>query len=498
MTEQHSTKSEESANRAAILAALDRLGNLSVQEDTLVFEGTRIVLPESMRGSVGDAIRYLEDWQEQQEEEYTYHRTYPFRPADGAAAFDRAMKRVFGSTGIGQATWSFFTGKQPPQFRTIDVGYGETAQVPWGNVTFSPLDATFVTGATQDTERGLLFHLAVTAPRKHRARIAGFFDAVGRELAENSIFRGKAITGADEPAFLNTANVDPATVVYSSDVMTQLDANLWSLLDHTEVMRSLRIPLKRAVLVEGPYGTGKTLAGALTAQRAVENGWTYVLCRPGVDDLLTTLRTAQLYAPAVVWFEDIDTVAGRVDSSMYLSRLLDALDGATAKGTEIVAGFTTNHVDRLQKGLLRPGRIDTVIHIGELDAPGIELLIRVTVPSHLLGKVDYVRVAEAFAGYVPAFAREAIDRAMRYSIARNGGTPDSVTTADLVNAAQGLRAQHALMSGAAEGATPATIDGLLTGRVEEVLRRTVASPDQLGPGTMTVNGKDHAREGADA
>ena len=498
MTQQHSTTSEESATRAAILAALDRLGGLSVQEDTLVFEGSRIVLPESMRGSVGDAVAYLRDWQEQQEEEYTYRRTYPYRPTDGAAAFDRTMKRVFGSTGVGQATWSFFTGKQPPEFRTIDVGYGETAQVPWGHVKFSPLDATFVTGAASDPEKGLLFHLAVQAPRKHRARIAGFFDAVGQELAERSIFRGKAINGAEEPSFLNVSTVDPSTVVYSADVMTQLNANLWALLEHTEIMRSLRIPLKRAVLVEGPYGTGKTLAGALTAQRAVENGWTYVLCRPGTDDLMTTLRTAQLYAPAVVWFEDIDTVAGQVGSSMYLSRLLDALDGMTAKGTEIVAGFTTNHVDRLQKGLLRPGRIDTVIHIGELDAPGIERLIKVTVPGHLLGKVDYTKVATAFTGYVPAFAREAIDRAMRYSIARNGGVPDEVTTADLVNAAQGLRAQHALMEDAAEGASGTTIDSLLTGRLEDVLRRTVASPDELGPGTMTVNGKDHAREGAEA
>lgn len=496
MTEQKINSTEQEATRAAILAALDSLGGLSVQEDALVFEGSRMVLPAAMAGNVSAAIEYLSDWREQQEETYTYSRTYPYRPTDGAAAFDRTMKRVFGSTGIGQATYSFFGGRRPPELRTIDVGYGQTAQVPWGRVAFSPLDAVFTTGADMDSEKGLLFALSVEAPRKHRARIAGFFDAVGQELAERSIFRGKAINGADEPSFLNVSTVDPSTVVYSADVMTQLGANLWSLLDHTEIMRSLNIPLKRAVLVEGPYGTGKTLAGALTAQRAVENGWTYVLCRPGTDDLMTTLRTAQLYAPAVVWFEDIDTVAGAVGSSMYLSRLLDALDGMTAKGTEIVAGFTTNHVDRLQKGLLRPGRIDTVIHIGELDAPGIERLIKVTVPSHLLGKVDYAKVSTAFTGYVPAFAREAIDRAMRYSIARNGGVPDEVTTADLVNAAQGLRAQHALMEDAAEGASGATIDTLLTERMEGVLRRTVAIPDVSGA-TARVNGRDHAREGAD-
>lgn len=497
VTEGSAAASAAEGTRKAILEALDSLGGLTVQEDTLAFEGTRFVIPASLRGDVQGAIDYLDEYRRSQESTYEYSRTYPYRPADGAAAFDRTMKRLFGSTGVGQATYSFFGGRQSPQFRTIDTGIGETLQVPWGNVTFSPLEATFTTGATKDPERGLLFALSVEAPRKHRRRIEGFFDAVARELATASIYRGKAINGSDEPAFLDVSAVDPSTVVYSADVMTQLNANLWALLDHTAVMRELRIPLKRAVLVEGPYGTGKTLAGALTAQHAVANGWTFVLCRPGVDDLMTTLRTAQLYAPAVVWFEDVDIV-GSGGSTAFISRLLDALDGVTAKGAEVVAGFTTNHVDRLQKGLLRPGRIDTVIHIGELDAAGIERLIKVTVPKHLLGKVDYAKVATAFTGYVPAFAKEAIDRAMRYSIARNGGTPDQVTTDDLVNAAKGLREQHRLMEAAAEGANRPTLDGVFRAAVEDVISRTGITDGYCRDGDlMKVKPIDMATAGTD-
>lgn len=481
--------------REKILAALDALGGKTVAEDSLVFEGDRFVLPAAMRGSVGTAVQYLRDWQAQQEESYEYARTFMYRPADGAAAFDRAMKRLFGSTGIGQATYSMFGGRQAPQLRTIPVGVKKTAQVPWGLVAFSPLDAVFSTGAIRHPEHGLLFHLSVEAPRRHRQRIEGFFDVVQRELETASIYRGHAINGAEDPEFLDTTTVDPSTVVYTQDVMTQLDANLWSLLDHTSVMRELRIPLKRAVLVEGPYGTGKTLAGALTAQRAVANGWTFVLCRPGVDDLMTTLKTAQLYAPAVVWFEDIDTV-GSGGETMYVSRLLDALDGVTAKGAEVVAGFTTNHVDKLQKGLLRPGRIDTVIHIGELDAAGVERLIKVTVPGRLLGQVDYAAVGTAFTGYVPAFAKEAIDRAMRYSIARNGGFPDTVTTEDLVNAAHGLRAQHGLMESASDATRATTLDATLRGIVEETLGRTRYYHGADDP--FVVDDRSVAQHGSDA
>lgn len=487
--------SAESQNRAAILAALDALGGLTVQEDSLLFEGTRIVLPEAMEGHVDDAITYLTDYQRMQEKTYSYTRVYPFRPYDGAAAFERTMKKIFGSTGIGQTIPpSFFSPEQPPEFRTIKVGVGKTAQVPWGEIAFSPLDATFHTGGRM-TEDGPCFVLMVEAPRKHRRRIEGFFDAVGRELAENSIYRGQAITGATEdPDFLDVSTIDPSRVIYSEDVMTQLNANLWALLDHTETMRRLNIPLKRAVLVEGPYGTGKTLAGALTAQRAIANGWTYVLCRPGVDDLMTTLKTAQLYSPAVVWFEDVDTV-GSTGDPLYISKLLDTLDSVTNKGAEVVAGFTTNHVDKLQKGLLRPGRIDTVIHIGELDAAGIEKLIKVVVPDDLLDSdIDYRKVTPAFSGYVPAFAREAIDRAMRYSIARTGGTPDLVTTADLIGAAQGLRAQLHLMEAAQEGSNVPTIGQALTGLVEGVIRRTQALPDR-GFDDMAVKPLEPAQNG---
>ena len=53
-------------------------------------------------------------------------------------------------------------------------------------------------------------------------------------------------------------------------------------------------------------------------------------------------------------------------------------------------------------------------------------------------------------GYYPAFITESIDRAKRYNISRNNGTPSLINTDDLVLAADGLRPQLALMEGAPE------------------------------------------------
>lgn len=453
-----------------VLRVLDKLGQHRVGEDGLIFQGTKFVLPETMRGQIGTAIRYLVDYEEQQENKFTFSRSYDYRPWDGAAAFQRAMRRVFGSSGIGLTIKHFF-GETPPEFRTINVSATETLSVPWQRVGFSPLEAHFDLGMTRSEDYGIVFQLSASAPRKHRTRIEAFFSIVEEELKTGSIYRGKAFTGGAEPTFLDLNNLPP--VIYSDDVMVQLDTNVWSALRYSDTMRRHRLDLKRAFLVEGPYGTGKTLAGMLTAKEAVANGWTFILARPGKDDLMEVLQTAQLYAPAVVWYEDIDTIAQGQDD-MQISRLLDVLDGITNKGTEVLAGFTTNHVDKIQKGVLRPGRLDAVIHVGGLDRQGFERLVRAVVPTdQLASDTDFDRVAEAFDGFLPAFAKEAISRAMRYSISRNHGVLDLINTDDLVNAANGLRPQLEQMERATEGVHKPTLDATFEALMADQVTRQI-------------------------
>lgn len=458
--------------KAAILASLDELGGLSVAESDLIFEGDKMILPATFDGRIEDAISYLEDWKEGQTAKYNFSRTFPFRPWDGAHAFQAALMKHFGNTGIGKVTQTFF-GSYPPEYRTISTGVNTQTQVPWGEVNFAPLEATFQIGGTRDREKGTVFALSVTAPKKYRKHIDAFFTLVEEELKTNSIYKGKAITGGEEPIFQDVFRTDPKKVIFSQLVQEQLRANVWSLLEHSERMRSLGIPLKRAVLVEGPYGTGKTLAGALTGQIAVNNGWTYILCRTGVDKLEDVLQTAQIYAPAVVWFEDIDTLATD-GTALEISKVLDMLDGVSSKGVEVLAGFTTNFIEKIQKGVLRPGRIDAIIHVAELDAQGFQDLIKALVPADVLAEdIEFSTVAEAFVGFLPAFAAEAISRAMRYTIARTGGDDMTITTSDLVQAAEGLRPQLEIMNEAAEGSRVATLDSVLLNHLTNVVNHTV-------------------------
>lgn len=468
-------KTENQRLQEEILAKLAELGGLRVQNDAIRFEGTHFILPENLAGRVEDAIEFLEDWRDSQEEEYEYGREYQYRPWDGASAFDRAMKKVFGTSGIGQKTRTFF-GTYPPQYRTINVGHGETAQVPWGKVGFGPLGAVFNLGATMSQEYGLVFYLSVTAPKKYRRHMEAFFLAVEAELHTGSIYRGRAITAAEEPVFLNTATVDRSKVIYSDTVMQQLDANVWSVIKHADTMRAVGLPIKRQVLLYGPYGTGKTLAGMLTAQTAEENGFTYIQVRPE-DDLYAALKTARIYAPAVVMFEDVDVI--KTDKSDGVAALLDVLDGVANKGSDVMAIFTTNHPDRLHKGMMRPGRLDATIKLGGLDAGGIRRLVEATIPDEYRDPdLNWASVTKAFDGLLPAFAKEATDRAQRYAIARSGGVPQVITTEDLVGAADGIRDQVAMMDGAPIATDTDSVGEALRRTISGVLQGHVVDPDE--------------------
>lgn len=447
--------------RQATLAALAALGGLTVQDDSLLFEGDRIVLPEMYEGRVDKAIDFLRDWQRQQSQTHEIYKTFPYRPYDVAAAFERTLRLVFGTSGFGQSYQTMF-GTEQPKFITVPISTTETIQVPWDHVRLPILDCTFVIGVTRDEEMGVVGMITAEMPRKYRQHIEGFFVKLEEELHLHSIYKGKAVDGAQHPNFIST-NVDPRRVIYSDEVLTDVETHLWLPLRNPDAVRRAGLPIKRHVLIEGPFGTGKTLLGLLTAKEAVAAGYTFIQVRPGKDDLFDALKTAQLYAPAVLWFEDLDTKQdGDVDQ---ISRLLDVLDGMGAKTAEVMAAFTTNYVEKIQKGVMRPGRLDAVIHIGELDAAGFEKLCKAHIPTHLQGDIEYDKVAEAFAGFPPAFNVEAVGRALRYMLTRTGGHEEPIVTQDLVNAAHGLRRQLELMQGAKEGARETTF--------EDVFKRTL-------------------------
>lgn len=454
----------EQEDRKLLDAMLD-LGRKRASDDDLIKHGEKLILPE--KWDEREAISYLERRLAMLEEPTEFGRTFKYRPHDGAAAVHRALTKVFGTAGIPRGMMSMF-GPEPPELISVTTGVDETIQVPWGAVTVPLFGGSLFTTGIDDPELGPLFRCVVYSKHRYKAHVEALFEVIAEELRERSIYKGKAINGATTPEFIDVVNFDEGQVVFSEDIWTDLDAHLWSMLRHTQTMRELNLPLKRAVLLDGDFGTGKTLAAKMTGKIAVEEGWTVIYCRPAVDDLFRVMQTARLYQPCVVVFEDLDKLTGGVD----VSQLLDTFDGITAKGTELAAVLTTNKREQIVKGMLRPGRLDALITMGALDETGVQELAEVLVGTHNLDSmIDWTTVHEACKDFSPAFVREAIDRTKRYAVARSGGDFQTlIGEEDLVAACRGLQEQYDLMVSAGEGERVPDLDHAMRGVVTTAIQ----------------------------
>jgi transitional endoplasmic reticulum ATPase len=426
--------------------------------------GQEILVPRGM--GLPKACKILNGAAASQAVENTYTKKFLYRPWDGAVALDSLLRELYGLGSQGKPIHTFF-GTQPPHTIDVEVGVevmsdgstrAKTVSVPWGLIDFPDFEGELYTGQTLDPEYGLLFEVTIKCPRKYKAEVDGFWVVLEGFLKENSIYRGAAIVGVgrlgrdgnfEHPRFLDAEAIDPAKVAYRQEVFDRLKSSVWGPIETADLQRSAGMKLNRKTLLFGPYGTGKSLAGGLTARTAVDNGWTFIQCKTGDEDLNTVLKTAELYAPCVVFIEDIDILIESDPKKM--SELLEQFDGVSSKNKEVMVLMTSNHVETLSKGMTRVGRIDAAIEIGSLDREAIARLIHATFTETMLsGDIDFEAIYEAMKGYEPAFIMGTFNLTKSNAIIRTGSLGFQLTTEDFVLAAETLRNQHDTHSNAAD------------------------------------------------
>lgn len=143
-------------------------------------------------------------------------------------------------------------------------------------------------------------------------------------------------------------------------------------------------PFKRVYCLHGPPGTGKT---SLVMAIASELGRPLAIFNTDSlrDDTFIELLTSRP-ADAVLMFEDVDSLFRMREmkaggGGMTFSTMLNALDGVLHPRGSLIF-LTTNHLDKLDAAIRRPGRVDRLIEVGYMTPSSATAMWRTAFPQH--------------------------------------------------------------------------------------------------------------------
>ncbi|MBS7633376.1 CDC48 family AAA ATPase [Candidatus Bathyarchaeota archaeon] len=203
-------------------------------------------------------------------------------------------------------------------------------------------------------------------------------------------------------------------------------------LKNPEIFKRLGVKPPKGILLYGPPGCGKTLLARAVATESEANFIT--IKGPEVFSkwvgesekaIREVFRKARMASPAVVFFDEIDSLVPRRGlgfsdsgvSERVISQLLTEMDGiVTLEDVVIVAA--TNRPDMVDPAVLRPGRFDRLIYVPEPDEKSKLAIFKIYTKKMPLAKdVDIAALAASAKNYsgadIDALCREAAMNALR-------------------------------------------------------------------------------------
>jgi len=238
---------------------------------------------------------------------------------------------------------------------------------------------------------------------------------------------------------VETPNVDWKSVGGLDSVKQELQEAVEWPLKFAESFVRMGIRPSRGVLLYGPPGTGKTLLAKAVAKESEANfiqvkGPSLLSMWVGKSEegMRKVFERARQVAPCVVFFDEIDALAGRrgMDqgtkvTERVLNQLLAEMDGLEDLNNVLVIG-ATNRPDMLDTALLRPGRFDKILLINAPEEEGRLQILKIHTTKMPLAKdVDLNEFAKETNGYTGADL-EAVVREAAYFALREDMTAKQV------------------------------------------------------------------------
>ena len=375
-----------------------------VQKDKLVILGQG---PKSYK----DILVYLDNEIQMSTKMASFRHSILCFKNDGVYQLNKAIEQIYGASAAKAESGGPSGGSDRP-IETIDVilADGTRIKCPYGQISLPELgeDANIDINYDQNANS-----LLITGQTEFRfsSMIDDIITATRILLNTESVYKDQAIELDKNcvPTVMDLKNIDKEFMVLSTK--TEYDLRpLMTRIEKPEECIKRGIPLKTGVLLEGIYGTGKTLLAFKVAQKAINNGWSFIYLKEPAQ-LANTLRLSQTLDNnghgVIVFLEDVDQVT-RGDRNAKMQDILNTLDGGDTKSMNVIAMFTTNHVELIDPTFLRGKRIGSIVSMGTLDHDTTMQFINHTFADYELESEGLSEVCDkiAAAGIVPAFMAE--------------------------------------------------------------------------------------------
>jgi cell division protease FtsH len=259
---------------------------------------------------------------------------------------------------------------------------------PHGYVASNP---TFVTNLTS---QGVQLTVTADEPSRVGGYSAMAFALIFFGVAGLALFR--VVTGR-VPTLEKARTVDPEAVTVTFNDVAGVDEakdevrEIVDFLKEPQRFASIGGRIPRGILLVGPPGTGKTLlARSMAGEAGVPfisaSGSDFVEMYAGVgaSRVRRLFKEARRHKSCIIFIDELDAVGrsrggnslSHEEREQTLNQLLVEMDGFSQSESIIVVA-ATNRADILDSALLRPGRFDRQVTVGNPDLKGREQILGV-------------------------------------------------------------------------------------------------------------------------